>query len=387
MRVLEHEWAVTAWVETLAGPDTATLRLGGSWRLAHLAGLDRDLIAALARLLEAPPRRARIVADGLDQLDTAGGWLIVRTIRALEAARVTVELVGARPAHAALLELLRGSEAAPCDPPPRDHPWLRLVLRTGAGTVHAAQEGARFLSFAGAVTLSLLRQLLRPRTLRLTSIVHHIEQTGVNAIPIIAIMAFFIGIVLAYQGADQLRQFGAEIFTVNLVAVSTLRELGVLLTAIMVAGRSGSAFTAQIGTMKVNEELDAMEVIGLDRLAVLVTPRLVALAVSLPLLTFLANLMALVGGGLVVVLLLDIPTVLLLRQLQAAVGIDLFVAGMIKAPVFAVLIAAIGCYMGLQVEGNAESVGRLTTQSVVVSIFAVIVVDALFSMLFATFGI
>jgi phospholipid/cholesterol/gamma-HCH transport system permease protein len=181
-------------------------------------------------------------------------------------------------------------------------------------------------------------------------------------------MAFFIGIVLAYQGADQLRQFGAEIFTVNLVAVSTLRELGVLLTAIMVAGRSGSAFTAQIGTMKV-------------------TPRLVALAVSLPLLTFLANLMALVGGGLVVVLLLDIPTVLLLRQLQAAVGIDLFVAGMIKAPVFAVLIAAIGCYMGLQVEGNAESVGRLTTQSVVVSIFAVIVVDALFSMLFATFGI
>lgn len=329
----------------------------------------------------------RIVASRIDRLDTAGGWLIVRTIRSLEAAGVAVELAGASPAHAALLERLRALEAVPCDPPERDHPWLRLVLRTGAATVHGFWEGARFLSFTGAVTLTLLRQLLSPRSLRLTSIVHHIEQTGVNAIPIIAIMAFFIGMVLAYQGADQLRRFGAEIFTVNLVAVSTLRELGVLLTAIMVAGRSGSAFTAQIGTMKVNEELDAMEVIGLDRLAVLVTPRIIALALSLPLLTFLANLVALVGGGLVVVLLFDIPTVLVLRQLQNAVGVDLFVAGMIKAPVFAVLIATIGCYMGLQVEGNAESVGRLTTQSVVAGIFSVIVVDALFSILFATFGI
>ncbi len=329
----------------------------------------------------------RIRAGRIKELDTAGGWLIVRTIKALEAVRAAVELTGASPAHATLLARLRELEAVPCDPPERDRPWLRLVLRTGAATVHAIAGGARFLSFAGAVTLTLLRQLPRPSRDRLTSIVHHVEQTGVNAIPIIAIMAFFIGVVLAYQGADQLRRFGAEIFTVNLVAVSTLRELGVLLTAIMVAGRSGSAFTAQIGTMKVNEELDAMEVIGLDRLAVLVTPRIIALALSLPLLTFLANLMALAGGGLVVVLLLDLPIVLLLRQLQGAVGVDLFVAGMIKAPVFAVLIAAIGCYMGLQVEGNAESVGRLTTQSVVVSIFSVILVDAFFSILLATFGL
>jgi phospholipid/cholesterol/gamma-HCH transport system permease protein len=161
----------------------------------------------------------------------------------------------------------------------------------------------------------------------------------------------------------------------------------VMLTAVMVAGRSGSAFTAQIGTMKVNEELDAMEVIGLDRLDVLVTPRIIALIVALPLLTFLANIMALIGGALVVIFALDIPLVLFLRQLRDAVGVDLFVAGMIKAPVFAILIAAIGCYMGLKVKGDAESVGRLTTQSVVAGIFMVIIVNAAFSILFATFGL
>lgn len=378
---------MTGWVKTARQGDIGLFLCVGDWRLPALAAIDRALREALAGLGADKPRHLRVVLEQLKSLDTAGGWLIVRTLRSFEAEGGTTELIGAKVAHAALIERIRQAGAEPVPLFERDHPIMRLVLHLGRTTINAAQETGHFLSFAGAVTLALLRQLMAPRRIRPVSIAHHIEETGVNAIPIVALMAFLIGIVLAYQGADQLRQFGAEIFTVDLLAVSTMRELGVLLTAIMVAGRSGSAFTAQIGTMKVNEELDAMEVIGLDRLDVLVMPRIVALVVALPLLTFLANMMALVGGGLVVIYLLDIPLVLFLRQLRNAASVDLFIAGMIKAPVFAVLIASVGCYMGLKVEGNAESVGRLTTQSVVIGIFLVIVVDAAFSVLFATFGI
>ncbi len=378
---------MTGWVKTARQDDIGVLLCGGDWRLPALAELDRALREGLARLDDAAPAKVRVVLEGLDRLDTAGGWLIVRTIRALEASGGSVELVGADPLHAQLIERIRGIEPEPCSAQDLEHPILRLVLALGQTTIELVRESGRFLTFAGAITLAFLRQLAAPRRIRPAAIVHHLEETGVNAIPIVALMAFLIGVVLAYQGADQLRQFGAEIFTVDLLAVATLRELGVLLTAIMVAGRSGSAFTAQIGTMKVNQELDAMEVIGLDRLDVLVTPRIVALVIALPLLAFLANIMALVGGGLVVIMALDIPLVLFLRQLQNAVGVDLFIAGLIKAPVFAIIIASIGCYMGLKVKGDAASVGHLTTQSVVVGIFLVIVVNAAFSVLFATFGL
>lgn len=378
---------MSGWVKTASESDIGLLFCGGDWRLPELDRLDRALLDGTAQLGDRAPARVRVVLERLDELDTAGCWLLVRTMRSLEAAGSTVELVGAKPAHDSLIERIRKINPEPCPPASPDHPILRLVLALGATTIAVVRDSGRFLTFAGAVTLAFLRQLTAPGRIRPAAIVHHIEQTGVNAIPIVALMAFLIGIVLAYQGADQLRQFGAELFTVDLLAVATLRELGVLLTAIMVAGRSGSAFTAQIGTMKVNEELDAMEVIGLDRLDVLVTPRIVALVVALPLLTFLANVMALVGGGLIVVFVLDIPLVLFLRQLREAVGADLFIAGLIKAPVFAVLIASVGCYMGLKVERDAESVGRLTTQSVVTGIFLVIVVNAAFSILFATFGL
>jgi phospholipid/cholesterol/gamma-HCH transport system permease protein len=378
---------VSGWVKTTRQDEIGLLFCGGDWRLPALAELDRAVLDALARLGDRAPPQVRVVLERLDELDTAGCWLIVRSLRTLEAAGSTIEVIGAKPIHAALIQSIREIEPRPCPPARPDHPILRLVLGLGATTIDVVRDAGRFLSFAGAVTLAFLRQLASPGRIRPAAIVHHIEQTGVKAIPIVALMAFLIGVVLAYQGADQLRQFGAELFTVDLLAVATLRELGVLLTAIMVAGRSGSAFTAQIGTMKVNEELDAMEVIGLDRLDVLVTPRIVALVVALPLLAFLANLMALVGGGLVVIFALDIPLVLFLRQLRQAVGVDLFIAGMIKAPVFAVLIASVGCYMGLKVQRDAESVGRLTTQSVVMGIFLVIVVNAAFSVLFATFGL
>jgi len=203
----------------------------------------------------------------------------------------------------------------------------------------------------------------------------------------VGLLSFLIGVVVAFQGADQLRQFGAEIFTVNLLGVSILRELGVLLTAILIAGRSGSAFTAQIGTMKVNQEIDALQTIGLDPVEVLVVPRILALMIMLPILVFYADLMGLLGGMVMAITVLDISLTTFLKQLQSGVNLTTFIIGMVKAPVFAFLIALVGCFEGFNVSGSAESVGQKTTASVVEGIFLVIVFDAAFSILFSVLGI
>jgi phospholipid/cholesterol/gamma-HCH transport system permease protein len=219
------------------------------------------------------------------------------------------------------------------------------------------------------------------------STVHHIERIGIDAVPILGLLAFLIGVVLAFQGADQLRAYGAEVFTINLLGVSILREIGVLITAIMVAGRTGSAFAAEIGTMKVNQEVDAMRTIGLDPMETLVMPRLLALAITLPLLVFFANTMALAGGAVMVMLGLDLSFAQFVEQLSNAVQLNTLAVGLIKAPVFAVLIGIVSCYEGLKVSGSAESVGVHTTQSVVKSIFLVIVFDAAFSIFFSRIGL
>ncbi|HYB56378.1 MAG TPA: ABC transporter permease, partial [Alphaproteobacteria bacterium] len=212
--------------------------------------------------------------------------------------------------------------------------------------------------------------------------VSHMERTGLDAMPIVGLLSFLIGVVIAYQGADQLRKFGAEVFVVNLLGISILREMGILLTAIIVAGRSGSAFTAEIGTMRVNEEVDAMITLGLDPIEVLVLPRTLALVLTLPLLTFYADIMGLAGGCLMAISTLDLTIAQFLKQLQTSVAIEHFWVGMYKSPVFAFVIAMIGCYEGLNVERSAESVGRQTTKSVVEAIFLVIVLDAVFSIFF-----
>ena len=205
---------------------------------------------------------------------------------------------------------------------------------------------------------------------------HQVEETGINALPIVGLLAFLIGVVLAYQGADQLKRFGAEIFTINLLGVGVLREIGGLITAIIVAGRSGSAFTAQIGTMRVNEEIDAMQTIGLNTVDMLVLPRIIGLVIALPLLTFYADIMGLIGGAVMCYFDLGITIPVFLRQLHEAVNVNTLMVGLIKAPVFAFVIALVGCYEGFQVERNAASVGLLTTRSVVESVFLVIVLDA-----------
>jgi phospholipid/cholesterol/gamma-HCH transport system permease protein len=223
--------------------------------------------------------------------------------------------------------------------------------------------------------------------MRWPALFRQIEETGINALPIVGLLSFLIGVVIAYQGADQLRRFGAEVFTINLLGVSTLREIGVLMTAIIIAGRSGSAFTAHIGTMKVNQELDAMQTIGLNTVRVLVLPRVFGLLITLPLLTFYADVLGLIGGAVMCYFDLGYTAPVYLRQLQQAVDLNTFLVGMSKAPVFAFVIALVGCLEGLRVENNAESVGRQTTASVVESIFLVIVFDAGFSIMFSILGI
>ncbi len=363
--------------------DCLVLGLAGCWTTQAVAGQD----AALAGLAPDGARRARIDLAGVEALDTAGAWLVLRTARALSAQGLEVELVGGRPAHRGLIETLRTHEA-PCPPPPREeNPWVGLVIRVGRGACAVLAEAVSLVNFLGLSVVVLLRVLRRPSRLRWTALVSQMEQAGLDALPIVGLISFLIGVVLAYQGADQLARFGAQIFTVNLVSLGVLREMGIMLTAIIVAGRSGSAYTAQIGTMKVTEEIDAMKTIGLDPMEVLVVPRVLGLVLVMPLLTFYADVMGLLGGAITTNLLLDISFVQFARQLNEAVPLWSFWVGVIKAPIFALIIAMVGCYEGFKVSLSAESIGRRTTAAVVEAIFLVIVLDAMFSVLFAMLGI
>jgi phospholipid/cholesterol/gamma-HCH transport system permease protein len=257
----------------------------------------------------------------------------------------------------------------------------------GRGAIRFVGVGRELLNFLGLVMTVLVRVLARPWRLRSTALINHMEDTGLNALPIIGLLSFLIGVVLAYNGAVQLRPFGAEVFTINLIGIGTLREFGVLITAIIVAGRSGSAFTAAIGSMRVNQETDAIETMGLDPIEVLVVPRLLALIIVMPLLTFWANMAGLLGGTVVVMQLVGMTFAQIAEWFLNGVNSANFWLGMVKAPVFGALIALVGCHQGLMVEGSAESLGRLTTRSVVVSIFLVIVADAIFSVATTQIGL
>lgn len=371
-----------AWCRTSRDGGVAVLDIGGDWTLAHAGRLERIVM----EIERAAAPSARIELTGLRSLDTVGAWLLHRLIRRLEHQGGTVAIGEALPEHRILLQRMML-------PPERialSRPYVSLtrsfVEHVGTSTVDIAIEARDLVAFLGLTASTLLRALLRPGRIRFVALASHVERVGLNALPIVGLLSFLIGVVLSYQGADQLRAFGAEIYSVNLVGVSVLREIGVLLTAILVAGRSGSAFTAEIGTMKVNEEIDAMKTLGLDVMDVLVLPRLLAVVIALPLLTFFADLAALTGGAIMSSLVLGISLSQFLEQLQSYVNDATFWVGFIKAPFFAGLIGLVGCYEGLKVEGGADSVGRMTTKAVVESIFLVIVADAAFSILFSYLG-
>ncbi|MFC0339477.1 ABC transporter permease [Paracoccus niistensis] len=339
----------------------------------------------------------RIVRDGasasaLDigqvrRLDTAGAWLLLELQRRLGSPDRPVALQGASDAQMQLVETVRCNLAAEGKAGPPRRTLSDRLEALGRATFAGGKVALALTGFLGEVIAALAMTLLRPRRLRLTSVVHHMQEVGWKAVPIVALMSFLIGVVLAFQGATQLRQFGAEVFVVDLIAISVLRELGILLTAIIVAGRSGSAFTAAIGSMKMREEIDAMRTLGLDPIVVLVMPRVLALILMLPILGFIADIAGLVGGAIMSWIELGVSPAVFRSRLVADTDVWHFGVGMIKAPFFALIIGVIGCYEGMMVEGDAESLGQLTSLSVVLSIFMVIVADAMFSIFFAVVGV
>lgn len=358
------------------------VKVAGDWSTASLGAVERA-VASTERPAMAP---TAVDLSGLDRLDTTGVLLLRRVVLDL-GAPADVNLVGAKPEHMQLMQVVAGA-LAPTPPVAEAGSAVGRVLdRLGRTTIDVLSEGIELLSFVGAATLSVGGLVIRPWRIRWRPFITQIEATGLNALPIVGLLNFLIGVVIAYQAANQLEKFGAQLLTVDSVGVGVLRELGVLITAIIVAGRSGSAFTAQIGSMRVNQEVDALQALGLDPLVVLCAPRILALIITLPLLVFFADVMGILGGAVAAMFALDITMTQFAKQLQAAVSVDHFWVGIVKAPVMAAVIAAIGCFHGLKVSSNAESVGRRTTQSVVQGVFFVIAIDAVFSVFFLVIGI
>ena len=315
------------------------------------------------------------------RLDTAGAWAVVQLQQATGAA-----IIGATKLQTDLLDTVRAN--LPQDQRSATHITLADRLEhVGRATTASLTKTLHIIGFLGQVVATLAWLVTHPHRLRWTALVHHMQQTGLNAVPIVSLMAFLIGVVLAFQGAAQLRQFGAEVFVVDLIAISVLRELGVLLTAIIVAGRSGSAFTAAIGAMKMREEIDAMRTLGLDPVAVLVVPRTLALIIMLPVLAVIADAAGLIGGALMSWIELGVSPGVFQTRLANNTDPWHFGVGLIKAPFFALIIGIVGCFEGMRVAGDAESLGRLTSLSVVLAIFLVIAADALFSIFFAVVGL
>jgi len=362
---------------TPAVPQPALLDgAGQAWRLS--GALTVRHVSALAE--ELPRAAGELDLSGLTRLDTAGAYLLLR-----HADRLT--LTGAQSDHAALLERVAASLPEPPAKTPQTWSPLQLLERLGR---NVARAGGFLREITGMLGLFLVRLgwiMRHPAQLPMTALVHHADQVGWRAVPIVSLMSFLIGVVLAFQGTVQLRQFGAEIFVVDLIAISILRELGILLTAIIVAGRTASSFTAAIGSMKMREEIDAMRTLAIDPALVLFVPRILALLITLPILGAVANLMGLFGGALMAWIELGVSPGVFLSRLLAETGANHVLVGFVKAPVFALIIGVIGCHAGMQVGGNAESLGAQTSSAVVRAIFAVIVADALFSIFFAMMDI
>jgi phospholipid/cholesterol/gamma-HCH transport system permease protein len=350
------------------------LRFSGSMSIAHIAVLDRKLVAITGPV-------SAIDISAVHRIDTVGAWLVYRTARDQNAA-----ITGATSDAQRLIDEVRGSDNGASIKPADTNPILRILTELGSAMVETLSGMVKFIGFVGQVILGLLTVIIHPSRLRVNAIIQRFEMVGVRALAIVGLMSFLIGIVIAQQGAVQLRQFGAEVFTVNLIGRLTFRELGVLMTAIMIAGRSGSAFAAQLGTMKITEEIDAMRTIGVSPIEALVIPRVLATVLMMPLLAFYSCIIAVIGGGLLCWAVLEIPPATYVDRLRDVTPLTDFYVGMIKAPVFGAIIAIAGCFQGLQVENNAEEVGLKTTAAVVQAIFLVIVLDAFFAVFFSSIG-
>ncbi|MGX7742718.1 ABC transporter permease [Rhodopseudomonas parapalustris] len=371
-------------LERIARGEGLALCASGSWTARFAPALER-LVAEAEQIADSKPN-VSIDVSGIARLDTFGAWLIERLRRNLGRDGAEALISGLSTNYASLVDEVRQVGAA--EPPPKSGLSLRGPIEKLGRTVYTfADDIVALISMMGAVLAGLGRIVIRPTSFRLTSTVHHLEQVCWRAVPIIVLITFLIGCIVAQQGIFHFRKFGADVFVVDMLGVLVLRELGVLLVSIMVAGRSGSAYTAELGSMKMREEIDALRTMGFDPIDVLIVPRLIALVLAVPILTFLGAMAALYGGGLVAWVYGGVDPEAFLLRLRDAISIDHFTVGMIKAPVMAVVIGIVACVEGLAVQGSAESLGSHTTASVVKSIFFVIVMDGVFAIFFAGIGI
>ncbi|MGD9598682.1 MAG: ABC transporter permease [Steroidobacteraceae bacterium] len=352
------------------------LRLHGEWRASALPAIR----AELERVSLEGVREIAVDTRDAHRIDLSGAWLLREYLDAAAAGARRVGFLGAPPAQLALIDRTREAAAPPA--PVAGDAVESPVVAVGRVVVTQSRGMRDGLEFLGRVTVQAGRAFGSVRRLRITSVARHVYDTGITAIPIVSLIAFLISVIIAYMSAQQLLNFGAEVYVVDLVTIGVLRELGVLLTAIIVAGRSGSAFAAEIGAMKLNEEVDALKATGIEPIEVLVLPRVLGLMIALPLLTIIADGVGLAGGALLCKWLLDMPIIQYFARVDDAISATTFWAGLVKAPVFAILIATAGTYRGLQVRGSSRELGRLTTVAVVQAIFLVILADALFAVLF-----
>lgn len=366
--------------DIVAGDVPSHFQCRGAW-ITHLLAPLEGRIEAIS---STAGRDVRIDASAISALDTSGAWLLHRTVRALQDRGCTVRVEGLRPQFEALLQMIASRTLAEAAP---EAPLPGTLARIGIGGWDALRGVYGLLSFVGEATIALARSIRDPRRFRFRAVLHNIQIAGFEALPITGLLSFLLGIVIAYQGAEQLRRFGANTYVADLVGLAMVRELSPLITAIIVAGRSGSAYTAQIGTMKVTEEVDALRTIGIGPLDLLVLPKVLALAVALPLLTVYTDVLGVLGGMIMARAQLQVSYTTFLNRFEEAISLTSYLIGIGKAPVFAAIIALVGCYQGFQVTGSAESVGQRTTISVVQSIFLVIVTDALFSIAFSWLGL
>ncbi|MDB5629144.1 MAG: hypothetical protein JWQ51_1484 [Tardiphaga sp.] len=364
--------------------DLALIQPGGSWTAVNGNLLEQLVQSATPVLLQA--KRLRIDLSGLHELDTLGAWLLEKTARRSIASGRPATLTGVSDRYAGLISNLHDVNRS-ADPvrPPRNIVLDRLE-HVGRKAFSATEDVSAFLQMLGALGNATARVIVKPGSLRFKSMVYHLHQVGWQAIPIIALVTFLIGAIIAQQGIFHFRKFGAESYVVDLVGILVLREIGVLIVAIMVAGRSGSAYTAELGSMKMREEIDALSTMGLDPVGILILPRIAALVVALPILAFIGSMSALYGAGLVAWFYGGMSPAIFIARLHEAISITHFEVGLIKAPFMALVIGVIACSEGLRVKGSAESLGRQTTTSVVKSIFLVIVLDGAFAIFFASIG-
>ena len=365
------------------GGDRIELSAAGSWT-AEYAGAIEPQIDAAARTVTA--RNIAVNITRIDYLDTYGAWLIERALRNWKNQGRDARLVGLREDYRGLFEKVHAGTQTLSAAAPKPNSIVATLESVGMTMASVGTDLALLAQMIGSLMVAFARVAMRPSTFRFTSMVHQLERVGWRAVPIILLITVLIGAILAQQGIFHFRKFGADIYVIDMVGVLVLREIGVLIVCIMVAGRSGSSYTAELGAMRMREEVDALRTMGFDPIEVLILPRILALIIAVPALTFIGSMAALYGGGLVAWLYGGIQPEVFLSRLREAVTGTTFEVGMIKAPFMALVIGVVACVEGLQVQGSAESLGEKTTNSVVKSIFLVIVLDGIFAMFFASIG-